>query len=91
MSVLEDTVGDLREDVAKLEGQMGILVSSYERTAAQAAANAAAELEIRKANALAEIVERKASGAARRQVLLKLAAILTGVWAIVSSMLASRC
>lgn len=87
----ERVLGDLRATAGRLEGEMRILVLAYERSAQLASGQALADLEIRRTGELAAIDEAKADRKHRRELVLKLAAGATGLWAILSAVLARGC
>jgi len=87
----ERLLGDLRSVTGRLEGEMRILVASYERAAALASGQALADLEIRRTGEIAAIEESKNDRKHRRELVIKLAAGVTGLWAIISALLARGC
>lgn len=95
VDVHTEHIGDLRESHARIDGEVRHLVRAYERAATVATAQVMTDLDVRKADALAEIKERGAEGehkrSIRRELAFKLITVLMGLWAIVSSMLAARC
>lgn len=87
----ERLLGDLRSVTGRLEGEMRILIVSYERSAALASGQALADLEIRRTSELTAIAEVQNDRKHRRDLVLKLAASATGLWAILSAVLARGC
>lgn len=91
LDATERLVGDLRSVTGRLEGEMRILVVAYERAAALASGQALADLEIRRTSELTAIAEVQSDRKHKRDLVLKLAASATGLWAILSAMLARGC
>jgi hypothetical protein len=87
----EAVVGAMRQALGKLEGEAAILVASFDRSAGVVMAEAQARVDVRKTQELAVVEEVKLSRQHRRQLAVKGAAVLTGLWAIIASALASRC
>lgn len=91
----EEHIADLRESHARIGGEVGHLVRHYERAITVTTAQVMTDLDVRKAGALAEIKERGADSdqrrAIRRELVFKAIAVVMGLWAIVSSMLATKC
>lgn len=92
---VRDDVVHVHTRVAHIEGQMVHLVRSYERTAEQAAREAEAELELRKAERMSAVNDRTQDREARRAVLkelgFKLIIVLMGAWALISALLNRKC
>jgi hypothetical protein len=88
-------LGDLRERSARVEGAVLHLSSAYERAANVATASVMTDLEVRKSGALADIKERSDISSHRRAIARELVfkgiALLMGIWAIVSSLIAAKC
>lgn len=86
---------ELHRAVARLEGHLEHFGTWNAQQSEWAARAAAAELEVRKAERLANIKDTSADRAAKRVLWkeggLKLLVLLTGAWAIVSSILARKC
>lgn len=91
----ERSIGELRERNARVEGEVTHLARAYERAAAVATTQVMTDLEIKKADALAQIrdrgLDRKHSRAVRRELIFKGITIAMGVWALLYSILQSRC
>lgn len=87
----ERLIGDLRSVTGRLEGEMRILIVAYERAAALASGQAFADLEIRRTSELTAIAEVQNDRKHKRDLVLKLAASATGLWAILSAVLARGC
>lgn len=91
----EGHIADLRERTARAEGHLDHLGQAYNRAATVATAQVMTDLEVRKTGAIAELKERGAAARHRRaiarELIFKGIAILMGVWAIVSSLIAARC
>lgn len=92
---LDEHVDDLRTGHARLEGQVEHLSAAYQRAATVATAQVMTDLEVRKADALAQIkdrgLERKHSRAIRREMAFKAIAIAMGGATLLYSILQSRC
>lgn len=90
-----EKIAILRERHARIDGEVQHLVRAYERAASIAASQALADLEIRKVGALEQIkqdgLDRKHSRAIRRELIFKAITIAMGLWALLQTMLASRC
>jgi hypothetical protein len=90
-----ERIADLRESHARVDGQVKHLVKAYERAATVATSQVLTDLEVRKADALAEIrdrgLDRKAKRAVWRELAFKLIAIGMGLWALVAAFLQSKC
>lgn len=95
VDVASEHVDTLRERHARLEGQVSHLTEAYQRAASVATAQVMTDLEIRKSDALAQIkdrgLERKHGRAIRRELVFKAVTIAMGLWALLYSMLQSRC
>ena len=91
---LADRIGDIREDHARMSGEVKHLVMAYEKAATVSTAQVMTDIEVRKAAAIAEIENRTAMAVHRRaimrELIFKAIAIATGIWAIVSSLIAAR-
>jgi multidrug resistance efflux pump len=88
-------LGNLREEAARVAGEMKHLVRAYERQAELANEQAMSELEVRKSTALAEIKERSLAAKHNRMVwrgvVFKLLAIASGGGGLLWAMLKARC
>lgn len=91
----EKRLDDLGEGHARVSGEVQHLARAYERAASIVVSQANSDLEIRKARELADIRDRSASAKQRRvihkELVFKAMVLVMGAWAIVSSMMASRC
>jgi hypothetical protein len=86
-----DRIGDLAAQLGQVKGEVRLLVMHYERTTALVVQQAASELEVRKTQELAVIEDKALRIKHRREVAIKLLAVLTGLWGILSALLAHRC
>lgn len=88
-------IGDLREGHARVSGEVSHLVRAYERAATVATTQVLTDLEVKKADALAEIkdrgLDRKLKRQVRRELAFKAITIVMGLWALVYSMMQARC
>lgn len=88
-------LGDLREGHGRVAGELSHLVRAYERAATVATSQVMTDLEVKKADALAEIkdrgLDRKHRRAVRREFLFKAIAIATGGVTLLYAALQSRC
>lgn len=91
----QEHIGDLRESNARIDGEVRHLVRAYERAATVATSQVMTDLEVRKADALAEIkdrgLDRKHRRAVRRELIFKAITIAMGLWALLQTMFTSRC
>lgn len=94
VSELGDRIGEVREDHARMAGEVSHLVRAYEKAAEVSQAQAMTDLEVRKAGALAEITNKTEQLAHRRAIIRELAfkaiAVAMGIWAIISALIAAR-
>lgn len=84
-------IGDLGAQVGRLEGEVRMLVIAYERTTSLAIGQATSDLEVRRTQELAVIEDRTLRIKHRREIAIKLLALLTGLWGILSAVLAHQC
>lgn len=90
-----EKIADLREGHARVAGEVTHLVRAYERAATVATSQVLTDLEVKKADALAEIkdrgLDRRHRRVVRRELIFKAVTIAMGLWALLYSMLQSRC
>jgi len=90
-----DKIYTLGERQARTEGEVAHLVRAYERAATVATSQVMTDLEVKKADALERIkqdgLDRKHRRAVRRELIFKAVTVAMGIWALVQTILASRC
>lgn len=92
---LDSLTGQISTDrpkLARIEGELAHLVRAYERAASVATSQVLADLEIRKTGQMAEAEAKREARKDRRQLVAKLAATGSGLFAIISAMIsAGKC
>lgn len=90
-----DQIAVLREGHARIDGEVKHLVRAYERAATVATNQVLTDLEVRKADALAQIKDRAADRRQHRviakELIFKGIAIVMGLGTVLYGLLSSRC
>jgi uncharacterized coiled-coil protein SlyX len=88
---VRDHVSDLRETTARIDGKMQHLSSAYERAAAAVALQAAADADVKRAQALADIRERERVSKFKRTIqkefAFKIMTVLLGLGTALAALL----